>query len=408
MKPEEHVKVVEGSRRGSLPILLILLGTYSLAYFHRTMTGIMEPEVESLSRLYGFDSSSYLAILSSAYFYTYSLPQFLVGSLIDYYGIRKVCSALLLVNAVGSLMMASVEPVTMVVGRAIIGFSVSVAFLSYQRALSLYRKQEEQARWSSLALVVGSLSVIIATYPLRVALDLIGLRGTLTVLALAAAVLSTSVFVTATDTVGRKTFREYLSATRAGLVRVVSDKHSWGVSIGILATYGVGLSFQSSWGQILLSRAFNLNKAEVSFYLMLYALVFIPISLASGYLSDKIFRRRKPFLLSSAIGMTISWILLALASTSKNLLLMSLSIISLGVSLGPHIVAPVMVREAYDPSISATSVAFMNTVLFLGVAVLNSILPQLNYFVTLEVSAVLTALGILAVTYLCRETYTGN
>jgi sugar phosphate permease len=368
------------------------------------MTGVMEPEIVSLSRLYGFDPSFYLATLSSAYFYTYSLSQFLVGSLIDYYGIRKVCSLLLLLNAVGALMMASVEPITMIVGRAVIGFSASVAFLSYQRALSLYRRQGEQARWSSLALVVGNLSVIMATYPLRVSLDTIGLSGTLMALALVAAVLSASVFAVSADAVGRRTLREYLSATRAGLARVVGDKHSWGVSVGVLTTYGVGLSFQSSWGQILLSRAFGLSKAEVSFYLMLYAIVFIPASLVSGYLSDNVLKRRKPFLLATAAAMTASWV----ATASKSLPLMALSIMSLGMSLGQHIVAPVMIREAYDPSVSATSVAFMNTVSFLGTAVLNSVLPQLGYFTALEVSTTLTALGILAVAFLCRETYASS
>lgn len=379
-----------------------------MVYFHRTMTGVMEPEIVSLSRLYGFDPSFYLATLSSAYFYTYSLSQFLVGSLIDYYGIRKVCSLLLLLNAVGALMMASVEPITMIAGRAVIGFSASVAFLSYQRALSLYRRQGEQARWSSLALVVGNLSVIMATYPLRVSLDTIGLSGTLMALALVAAVLSASVFAVSADAVGRRTLHEYLSAARAGLARVVGDKHSWGVSVGVLTTYGVGLSFQSSWGQILLSRAFGLSKAEVSFYLMLYAIVFIPASLVSGYLSDNVLKRRKPFLLATAAAMATSWALLMVATASKSLPLMALSIMSLGISLGQHIVAPVMIREAYDPSVSATSVAFMNTVSFLGTAVLNSVLPQLGYFTALEVSTTLTALGILAVAFLCRETYASS
>jgi len=387
-------------------LLVVLLASYSLVYFHRTMTGVMEAEIASISVRYGYDSALYLSLLSSAYFYAYSLSQFVVGSLIDYYGIKRVGSIFLLLLSLGTLLMMVPDPLVMVLGRAVVGFMSVAAFLSYQRSLSLYYRTEEQVRATALALVAGNLTAAVATYPLRRALDSIGLNGTLTLLATFTLLLSVAVYLASADTRSSGNLGEYLAKTRSSLRRVVSDKHSWGVSLGALATYGTGLSFQSSWGQIFLSKAFGLDKVEVSYYLLILATVFMASCPVAGYLSDKVVKKRKPFLTASSILMAFSWLLLLASSAFSSTLFLGVALVSLGVSLGPHIVISVMMREAHGPTIAATSVAFMNTVLFLGTAVLNSVLPQLHYSIAVLVSATLSAIGGIVVQLLTRETYT--
>ncbi|MCS7099896.1 MAG: MFS transporter [Sulfolobales archaeon] len=391
------------SRRGL--ILATLLASYSLVYFHRTMTGVMEAEIAAISRQYGYSPEFFLSVLASAYFYAYSLSQFAVGSLIDYYGIKRVGSLLLLLLALGTALIVPQDPIVMVFGRAVIGFTSVAAFLSYQRSLSLYFKPEEQARATALALAAGSFTAMVATYPLRQALDAVGLSGTVVALTAVTLAIAVSVYLASTDTRASGDVREYFAKTRANLRDVLLDKHGWGVSIGALATYGTGLSFQSSWGQILLSRAFCMGRVEVSLYLLLLAATFMATCPAAGYLSDRVLRKRKPLLLASSISMAFSWSLLLVSSITANLALLLISLLSLGISLGPHIVISVMMREAHGPARAATSVAFMNTVLFLGVAVLNSTLPQLGYCEATGISIALAAAGSAAVYFLTRETY---
>ncbi|MEM2007351.1 MAG: MFS transporter [Sulfolobales archaeon] len=387
-------------------VLAVLLASYSLVYFHRTMSGVMEAEIASISVRYGYDPALYLSLLSSAYFYAYSLSQFVVGSLIDYYGIKRVGSIFLFLLALGTLLMMVPDSLVMILGRVVVGFMSVAAFLSYQRSLSLYYRTEEQVRATALALVAGNLTAAIATYPLRRALDSIGLNGTLTLLAAFTLLLSAVVYLASADTRSGGSLGEYSAKTRGSLRKVVSDKHSWGVSLGALATYGTGLSFQSSWGQILLSKAFSLDKVEVSFYLLMLATVFMASCPIAGYLSDKVIKKRKPFLVASSVLMAFSWLLLLASSISRSILHLSVALVSLGVSLGPHIVISVMIREAHERTVAATSVAFMNTVLFLGTAFLNSILPQLDYRTAVVVSAALSAIGGILVQLLTRETYT--
>lgn len=386
-------------------VLALLLASYSLVYFHRTMTGVMETEVTSIAMRHGYDPTFLLSVLASLYFYSYSLSQFAVGSLIDYYGIRKVGSALLILLALGTLLMVPQEPAAMVLGRAVVGFASVAAFLSYQRSLSLHYRPEEQVRATALALVAGNFTAVIATYPLRCALDLVGLAGTLTALAIITLVLSTAVLLTSADSRSGGSLREYFTKTRTNLRIVVADKHSWAVSVGALATYGTGLSFQSSWGQLFLSKAFGLSKVEVSYYLLILATVFMASCPVAGYLSDKVIKKRKPLLIVSAATMTFFWLLLLVSSTTRSLVLLQISLLCLGISLGPHIVISVLMREAHGPARAATSVAFMNTILFLGTAVLNNVLPQLSFDRAVGVSAALSATGAITVRLFARETF---
>ena len=385
-------------------LTVVLLAAYSLAYFHRAMTGVMEREVSELAREFGWDSQVLLSLLSSLYFYTYALSQFAVGSLVDFLGIGRVATPLLALMAFATLLMVTPSPPTLMLSRVLVGFSAAVAFLSYQRSLSLYYRRDEQVRATAVALVVGNVSAMLATYPLRLALDSLGLAYTS--VALSAVTLAIAL---ATAYVGLRVLVDpgsgggYLSRTFRNLREILEDPHSWGVSVGALATYGTALSFQSSWGQLLLSRCFGLDRVTVSYYLMVLAAVFVVTSPIAGYVSDRVLRR-KPLLLLSATSMAVSWTLLYASYTVGSTPAAALSLALLGASLGPHIVVSPMMREVRRPEAAATSIAFMNTVLFLGTALLNTVLPLLSPPQAVLVSLAVTSAGAVAVKALTRET----
>lgn len=383
----------------------VLLVAYSLAYFHRAMTGVMEREVSELAREFGADPQLMLSLLSSLYFYTYALSQFAVGSLLDYFGIGRVATPLLALMSFATLLMATRIPLLLMLSRVLVGFSATAAFLSYQRSLSLYYRRDEQVGATAVALVVGNLSAMLATYPLRLALDRLGLAYTsvaLSAVTLAAALATAYVGLRVLVDLGSG--GSYLSSTFRNLGEIVRDPHSWGVSVGALATYGTALSFQSSWGQLLLLRCFGLDRVTVSYYLMVLVAIFVATSPIAGYVSDRVIRRRRPLLLLSATSMAASWALLYASYTLGSTSAAALSLALLGASLGPHIVISPMMREARRPEVAATSVAFMNAVLFLGTALLNTVLPLLNPPYAVLVSLAITSAGAVAVKTLTRET----
>lgn len=389
-------------------VLIVLLASYGLVYFHRTMTGVMEFEITSIAKQYDYDPVLLLSILSSMYFYAYAVSQLLVGSLLDYYGVKKIGSAFLVLLAASTMLMVRQDPTSLIVGRVMVGSSSAAAFLSYQRVLSLYYNPWEQARATALALIVGSIASATSTYPLRTALELMGLGPTLTMVAVATLLIAVLLYYTSSDrgTVGSSS--RNLTDALSGFRRVALDRHGWAVSFGALATYGTALSFQSSWGQLALSRSFGLDRVGVSYYLLIFVIAFTATCPAAGYLSDRVLRRRKLLLVASAASMAVFWVLLLTTHLVGSTGMLLTSIILLGVSLGPHIVISVMMREAYGLSLAATSVAFMNTVLFLGTGLLNTVLPRIPSYHSIAVSAALSATGALVVWRLSRETYTSR
>ncbi|WP_276813916.1 MFS transporter [Desulfurococcus amylolyticus] len=384
-------------------VIIVLLAAYVLVYFHRTMTGVMKPEIDYYSGYYGVNAELLLAIMSSAYFYGYAASQFFTGPLIDYYGVKRIGSIMLTMLGVGTVLMSVPSPNTLVAGRLLIGISASVVFLSYMRSAALSFKISYQGRLSSYALFAGSISTIAATYPLRLMLNSIGLSSTYIILALLAFTLALLTYLTSSDIGGKKKDSSFLK--QASLIgSIARNPHSWGVGIASVASYGLGLAYQSTWGQIHLSKVFLLGKEDVSIYLMVLAMVFAVSCIPTGYLSDK-FKSRKPFLIAATIASVAAWILMYLSSISRDRIILLVALIFLGVSQGLHIVAPTMAKEYYDPKISGTSVAFFNIVLFTGIAVLQSVLSMIDPTVSVIINILIAFIGILTSTILAKETY---
>ncbi len=389
---------------GRSKILLgILLLFYATVYFHRVMTGVMKMEIDSIAELYKVDANVLLALLSSAYYYAYTIAQLSVGVLLDTYGVKKVGALLSAILSVGALLMLLMSPATLIVGRILIGFSASAAFLSYQRISSLSYDKVFQARLTSYALVVGNLSALLATYPLRVILNVVGLRITLASLAVLTFIIAAVIFTVSNDVGSSEGFgrvRDVIKHLR-GLVK---DPHIWGVSIGAAGVYGTMLSFQSAWGQRLMSDVFGLGADVSSQYLMVLVLVFALMCPITGFLSDKVLRRRKPLLLIATLASTASWILMLHSSLVSNEILLATSIIALGMASGLHIVAPSMAKEGYDAEYSATAVAFLNVTLFSWTAILQTIAPLISSILSIEMHLVVSLIAVFAVWMLTRET----
>jgi len=249
---------------------------------------------------------------------------------------------------------------------------------------------------------VGNLSVMLATYPLRLLLENLGLVYTITILStITLAITIATVYVCLRVAVDKgSNTRSQIGFRNIG--EIARDPHSWGVSITTVATNEVMLSFQSAWGQLLLSKCFKIDRITTSYYLMILALVFVLVSPITGYISDKLLKKRKPLLLSTLLA-TVSWTLIYISHLAGSTQLLLLSMIVMGIDVGLHIVASPMIKEVRGPEVAATSTAFLNTVLFLSTALLNTIPPLLNPLHAVVASSIISFTGIIMVELFTRE-----
>lgn len=358
-------------------LIITLLLFYMIVYFHRVMTGVMKVEIDYVALLYGINPDVLLALLSSSYFYSYTLAQLFVGTLTDAFGIKRVGALFAVIMGAGALLMSLMSPVTLILGRVLVGFSATAAFLAYQRASSLAYSREHQGRLTSYLFVLGNLSTLIATYPLRVALNTVGSKTTLLALATLTFATAACVFTLSKDH-GSGGRVNGLRDTVRYLKVLIKDPHIWGLGVASLGIYGVTLAYQSSWGQKHLSEVFGMSIDVASQYLMLLALIFTLTTPIAGFLSDKVLRRRKPLLLAASATSALSWTLMLYSTLTLSTTTMFTSLVLLGVAAGLHTVAPPMAKESYAVGYSATAIALFNTILFSGTAVLQTVASIIN------------------------------
>lgn len=366
------------------------------------MSGVLKLEITAIAMKEGVPPGRLLGIFSGAYFYTYALAQIFVGPIIDSLGVRKAGSTFLLLLAAGTLIMSIPETSFLISGRLLVGFAASVAYLSYHRATSHYFSKDKQGTLTAVAIIVGSLGSLISTYPFRLMLTRLGFTPTLAIFSIMTAAIALLLLGTDIRDVRGK-FRDNLKLTLTGVRKVLGDPHIYGIGAAGITSYGVVVSFQSSWGQMFYE-SLGLSVSSVSRHLLVIPLVSIPLSLIAGYVSDNVLRKRKPILQASCLFSTASWAILLTAYKHNSYSLASLGAIALGITLGLHVVMAASAKENYSPAISASTIAIMNVMTFAGISLFNTISPLIGVERTLMLTLAVAALGSLLMSVLTRET----
>ena len=104
----------------------ILAFAYFFVYFHRVSTAVVS---EDLQETFGVGAAS-IALLSSAYFYAYTIMQLPSGLLTDSWGPRKTVSIFTMVAAVGAILTGIASSFLLVIaGRLLIGVGVAMVYI---------------------------------------------------------------------------------------------------------------------------------------------------------------------------------------------------------------------------------------------------------------------------------------
>ncbi|MEM0217137.1 MAG: MFS transporter [Candidatus Nezhaarchaeales archaeon] len=387
----------EGEKR--LWLLTIMLIAYGLVYFHRVMTGVMKHEIVSLAKYYSIEPKFLLSIFPSAYFYSYALIQPFVGTMVDSYGVKRVGALMLALMGMSTALMSLPSPIALVAGRLLVGSTAAVVFLASQRIASHSFSSLSQVMITAILLVVGNISSLLATYPLRLFLSAYGIVPLFLLLSGMCLFITALAFALSKDLgsskrgIGlKKTWREMLS--------IAKSSHTVATTMGSIAVGGTGLAFHASWGQDLMATFFGMTEEDVSIYLMILSLALIVANFAAGFLSDKVLHRRKPLLTIATMKAIIGWIVICIACSSRILELFTIGLLILGVAMGFAVVGVPMVKEPFGQDYAATATAVFNLLFFSSVAVIQSIEPFIGPWHTLILSLAISILGaIVARTY---------
>ncbi|MEM4576205.1 MAG: MFS transporter [Candidatus Nezhaarchaeales archaeon] len=389
------------SKENKLWLLTVMLVAYGLVYFHRVMAGVMMYEMVTFAEYYSVDPKYLLSLFPSAYFYAYALAQLFVGSLVDSYGVKRTGTLMIALMGASTALMVLPSAEILVAGRFLVGLTAAVVFVASQRVASLGFSSKSQTMITSLFLMVGNVSALFATYPLRLFLSAYGVASLFLMLALLSVAIALLTFIFSRD-VGTSNQGIGLKSTWKEMLLILKSKHAIAVAMGAVATYGTGLAFQAAWGQDLMMGLFEMSKEAASMYLMILGLAFVATTFPAAALSDRVLGRRKPVLIAALILSIIAWTSVGVASFIKSLDLFIVGLLLIGISMGLHAVCPPMVREPFGQDFAATATSVYNLILFSWTAVLQSIEPLTSSMSVVLLSLAISLVG-LAIVYKYAE-----
>jgi sugar phosphate permease len=169
MQPENREVEKVLSRRWA--VFGVLAVAYFFVYFHRVSTAVVSADLEAT---FGVDAAS-IALLSSAYFYAYTIMQLPSGLLTDGLGPRKTVSIFTLVAAAGAILTGIASTFELVVaGRLLIGVGVAMVYIPTMKILSTWYRKNEFASLTGILIAVGNVGALSAAGPLALISDALG------------------------------------------------------------------------------------------------------------------------------------------------------------------------------------------------------------------------------------------
>ncbi|MDY0040276.1 MAG: MFS transporter [Desulforhabdus sp.] len=365
-------------------IFWILAFSYVLVYFHRLCPAVVA--VDMMSDLYA--GGALLGLLSSAYFYPYALMQLPAGLLSDSWGPRRSITLFFFFAFAGSLLLGLAPSVVWaVIGRILVGLGVSMLFVPTMKILTQWFRAREFATMTAILMAMGGLGSLAAATPLALLSNWIGWRSSFVVVGIFTLLMAILVWLfvrdrpsdlgwpSLTETAGTDPTAIGLAE---GIKKVLACARFWPVAIWFFFTFAMFFSFGGLWGGPYLMHVYGLPKTEAGQILSMLAIGLIVGSPLVGFLSDRVFRGRKPvLLLGSSIVLALS-ALLAFYTADLSIPALYLICLGLGIFAGAIVVIGfTTTKELFPIQMAGTSTGVVNLFPFAAGAIFQPLLGYL-------------------------------
>ncbi len=359
-------------------IYAILAVSYISVFFHR-----MAPAVVSADLMVSFNTSAVaLGSLAAMYYYIYTVMQLPAGILADTLGNRISVTLGNLIAGLGSILFGLAETLaTASLGRFLVGLGVSVIFVGLMKSNTVWFRERIYGVVSGMTLLIGNMGSVLAAGPLAYLLGFWSWRDIFVGIGLFSLILAllAALFVrNCPEDAGFPSLREM-----AGDSAHAGRKQHWlrdmgglwrnrAIWPGFWFNFGMAgglFSFAGLWAIPLLRDLHGMNTAEASIYTTLMLVSMALGTLAMGWLSDRM-GRRKPVAIVSAALYLLTWLVLIYLPWQPGAVAMLLFVL-LGAMGGGFVVTYACAKEVAAPALSGMAISVVNTGLFLGAAIMQ-------------------------------------
>jgi sugar phosphate permease len=371
----------------------ILAVAYFFVYFHRVSTAVVSADLEAT---FGVDAAS-IALLSSAYFYAYTIMQLPSRLLTDGLGPRRTVSIFTLVAAAGAILTGIASTFELVVaGRLLIGVGVAMVYIPTMKILSTWYRKNEFASLTGILIAVGNVGALSAAGPLALMSDALGWQQVFLMLGVITIVLSLAAWLIIRDrpsemslpsiqeieaeemggseSVPEAETMEKIPMGKALKMTFGSGRKFWPLAIWFFFMYGSVMVYQGLWAGPFFHDILGWEKATYGLVLTFIGMGMIFGCPIAGYISDKILKSRKKVLIIGTVVYTIIWaVIWTTAGEITSVEAYMVINFVFGFFGGFLVVSFAQIKELFPISIAGTSIAALNIFPFAGGAILQHV-----------------------------------
>lgn len=338
---------------------------YFSDYLARVAPGVMH---RYLQMDFGINEAGF-GILTASFYVPYILMQIPVGLTVDRLSIRWLLTVMSLVTAFGccvfgladSLMMASI-------GRMLIGFSAAFAFVCSLRLATSWFPPTMLGLLAGLTQALGMLGAAAGEAPVSFLVSYVSWRHSMLIIAFLFIALAGLLYQFVRDKPGERR-REVPQVNRISIVQslkiILSCKQTWLNALYAGFLFGPTAVIGEAIGPAYLQFGRGLGAHAAAFAT---GLIFIGWGISgpiSGWISDKIGRRKPMMILSALFGVVFTSIMVftpEMSQTTAYLLFFAFGLTNTGVAI-----AYAVSTELHERHVVGTSIAFTNMIsIFVG------------------------------------------
>lgn len=348
---------------------MVSLGVGSCFYFSdylaRVAPGVMH---RYLQMDFGINEAGF-GILTASFYVPYILMQIPVGLTVDRLSIRWLLTIMSLVTAFGCCVFGLADGLlTASIGRMLIGFSAAFAFICSLRLATSWFPPTMLGLLSGLTQALGMLGAAAGEAPVSFLVSNVGWRHSMLIIAFLFIALSGLLYQFVQDKPG-----EYRSEIRSvnrisileSLKIILSNKQTWLNAMYAGFLFGPTAVIGEAIGPAYLQFGRGLGAHAAAFAT---GLIFIGWGISgplSGWISDKMGRRKPLMIISAVCGVILSSLFVfipEMSQTTAYILFFVFGITNTGVAISYAVST-----EIHDRSVVGTSIAFTNmTSIFVG------------------------------------------
>ena len=344
---------------------------FGLSMFYRSSIAVLTMD---LMRDVPMDMGA-LGLVSAAFFYTYALLQIPGGLLLDRFSPAKVMAAFYFSALAGVILFSIADlPGVMVLGRLLMGAGMACGFIGALKIISLQFPPDRFATLSGVVVSVGNMGIVVATTPLVLWAQGLGWRKTFLLVGLFHLAVTLTFVLAFRD---RQVHgREAPSQAGAewgrqlqGLRLALRDRQVWLISWSAFIRYGILAAVQGLWAGPYLVDVMGYSPVTAGNLLFLLTLGVVIGNPVSGFLSDRILRKRKGIMVFALAGLSLTLAGLAFVPVGAPLWLVAALFSAFGIFAGTGSIPYAHLKELTPPDRSATALTVLNFFAIVGAGV---------------------------------------